>query len=82
MEFLPLESTQMATALVLGLDNLALFLAPVVFMTISRDWTTIWLVGTLLAYMAIVVIYYMPESPKFLLSMGRYDAARRVFSLI
>ena len=79
MEFLPMNKTQMATALTLGFDGLGIAVAAFWFLYISKDWKTLISLSTVFCYVtALFVCCALPESPKFLVSRGRYDEARRV----
>ena len=79
MEFLPLHNTQLATALTLGFDGLGLAFASLWFMYVNKDWKSFFWAGNVFCYCTILVIWLtMSESPKFLISRGRYDEAREV----
>jgi len=76
MEFMPLNKTQIVTAVVLGNDGLVLVIASLWFVYVSQDWKTLWLMATILCYLTFFFVCTMPESPKFLVSMGRFEEAR------
>ena len=79
MEFLPLNKTQMATALCLGIDGLGILVASLWFLFISKDWKTLMIFSSAACYFGLVFIWCtMTESPKFLVARGRYDEARQV----
>jgi hypothetical protein len=83
MEFLPLKNTTLATGITLGLDGLGIAIASVWFLYISKDWKGYIGLSTLWAYSTALFIWYaMPESPKFLLSKGRFDEARSIITRI
>ena len=79
MEFLPLKHTTLATGLTLGFDGLGICLAALWFLYVDKDWKSFVGLSTFWAYGTAVFIWCaIPESPKFLLSKGRYDEARQV----
>ena len=51
-------------------------------MYVSKSWRYLYFGSSLLAVAALSMVVSMPESPKFLISMKRFDEARKVFSLI
>ena len=57
-------------------------LAALWFMLVSKDWKTIFVFATIILYFTFIVLCTMPESPKFLLSQGRYQEARAVMTRI
>ena len=82
MEFLPRDKTQQVTAIIMGNDGLVMVLATLWFMFLSKDWKTIFLAATVVAYLCLIIMCTMPESPKFLVGKGRYQEARLVMSRI
>ena len=82
MEFLPLDKTQSCTAFLMGNDGLVPLLATLWFMAVSKDWKTLFVVATGLLYLTSILVYTMPESPKFLLAKGSYAEARAVMTRI
>ena len=82
MEFLPIKSTQLAAATTLGLDNLILMFSSLFFMYISKEWKALFGLGTIMSYIALVVTYHMPESPKFLVNKNKFQEARDVITEI
>ena len=52
------------------------------FMLVSKDWKTIFVLATIALYFTCIVHCTMPESPKFLLSQGKYEEARAVITRI
>ena len=83
MEFLPIRHTELATALTLGFDGLGLALASLYFMYVSKDWKGFMAGACLLCLFAFIYICcVLSESPKFLISRGRYEEARKVIDRI
>ena len=79
MEFLPLNKTQLVTALTLGTDGLGILIASLWFLYLSKDWKTYMTMSTLFCYVSFAYIYCcLTETPKFLISRGRFDEARQV----
>ena len=52
------------------------------FWFISDQWKFIQIPNLLFAATGTVILYFMPESPRFLVSMKRFDEAREVFKMI
>ena len=83
MEFLPLKKTEFATALTLGTDGLGILVASLWFFYIDKDWKSYFLMSTLFCYFSFIFIWLsFTESPKFLISQGRYEEARKVIQKI
>ena len=83
MEFLPLGKTSMATALTLGCDGFVIALASLWFLYISQDWKSFFLMSTVFCYFTFFfILCCVRESPKFLVSRGRYEEARKVIQRI
>ena len=82
MEFLPQKSTSMATSITLGVDGLVLMWSSLWFMMIDNHWKTLYGCAVVATWFTILITYFMPESPKFLLSKGRFDETRKVITLM
>ena len=80
MEFLPQKSTAMATSLNLGVDGLVLMWASLYFMIIDNHWKSLYGCTVVATFVTIILTYCQPESPKFLVSKGKYDEARKVIT--
>ena len=81
MEFLPIKNTEMATGVTLGCDGLGIAIGAIWFMLISKDWRSFMAFATVLCYVGVLYTWcLMPESPKFLVSRGRYHHARKVIT--
>ena len=52
------------------------------FWKISKDWRLLQIPNITLTSVGIVFLFTMPESPRFLISKGRFDRAREVFNRI
>lgn len=76
MEFLPAKRTTFISALTLGNDGLMMAIAALWFMLISKNWKAIFTLATVMVFVAFILVYRLPESPKFLISKGRYEEAR------
>ena len=72
----------MTTGILAGFEGLVPMLAALWFMLVSKDWKTIFVFATIFLYFTFIVLCTMPESPKFLLSQGRYEEARAVMTRI
>ena len=82
MEFLPIDKTQSSTGIIMGNDGLIPAIGALWFMVVSKDWKTIYSFATVLLYLTMIIVFTMPESPKFLLAMGKYEEARAVMTRI
>ena len=49
---------------------------------ISNYWIPINAIGAALTLISMVGVYFLPESPKFLITMKRYDEARTAINII
>jgi hypothetical protein len=49
---------------------------------ISNWWIPIQVFGGVLTAISMVGVYFLPESPKFLITMRRYDEARAAINVI
>ena len=82
MEFLPMNKTQKSTAIVMGNDGLVMAIAALWFMLISKNWKVLFSIATLLIYVTFGIVLTMPESPKYLISKGRFTEARHIMTYI
>ena len=82
MEFLPQNYTAMATSITLAVDGLVLMWSSLYFMFIDNHWKSLYACAVVATFFAIAITMMQPESPKFLLSKGRYDEARKVITKI
>ena len=57
-------------------------LATIYFYFISKYWVWLQLFGWTLNLITIVGVIFMPESPKFLLTMKKYDECRKAMTII
>ena len=48
----------------------------------SNQWLTLQYVSVVLLSLTVVALYYLPESPKFLLSVGKTDEALQTLNWI
>ena len=82
MEFIPERHTSTVTAISMGNDGLILAISSLWFMYISKQWKTLFATATVLEYITHIILWTMPESPKFLLAKARYNEARAVMTRI
>ena len=73
MEFLPQKYTGMATSVTLGIDGLVLMWSSLYFMFIDNHWKSLYTVATVATFITILLTICQPESPRFLVSKGRYE---------
>ena len=82
MEFIPERRTSYTTAFLFGNDGLVMAMCAIWFMLISKEWKTLYATANVLMYATHLLVWTMPESPKFLLTKGRYNEARAVMTHI
>ena len=80
MEFLPIKSTALATAITLGIDNLGMLWASLYFLYISRDWQWFFMAGTVVSWFTLAWVCLLPESPQYLINKHKFDEARKVLT--
>ena len=55
----------------MGFDGLVPLMSALWFLFVSKDWKTIFAVSTILLLLTFILVWTMPESPKFLLAQGK-----------
>lgn len=81
-EFLP-QDKQTLVGTILQLNNGFVAVYTVLYYWfISNYWIPIQAFGAALTAVSMVGVYFLPESPKFLLTMKRYDEARAAINTI
>jgi len=71
-----------ATAALFFIDSLGIFFASIYFKYISKDWRYFFGCPGIILSVAIFFCYLQTDSPKFYYSVGRYDKAREILTLI
>lgn len=67
----------------MGVDGLGIAFSAIWFLYVSQDWKSFFLVSTVFCYLTFLLITCtMSESPKYLVSRGRYDEARKVMQQV
>lgn len=64
------------------LDPLNLIVVPLVLKYITKDWFPIHFVYFILSTISGIIALFLPESPKFLISKGRFTEAKVSFNII
>ena len=82
MELIPESNTAAATSLTLGLDGLVLMWCSLFFMFVSNNWRHLYWMPVVGTYIAFIMVFCLPESPKHLVNRGKYDRARQVITKI
>jgi len=81
-EFLPSDkATLVGTILQLNNGMVAIYTV-IYYWFISSQWIPLQVFGGFLTVVSMVGVYFLPESPKFLLTMKRYDDARAAINVI
>lgn len=82
MELLP-KSRQVITGTILSMNNqLTGLIGCLYFWQISRDWHWLELYACGSGILSMVGVYFLPESPKYLVSVKKYDQARQAINTI
>ena len=63
----------MATSITLGVDGLVVMWSALYFSLVDNDWKSLYAIATIATFITIFLTYLQPESPKFLISKGKYD---------
>ena len=63
-------------------DSSIYVLATLYFWKISTHWIYFCSVGYCWQIISVVFLFWMPESPRFLISVGKFDEARKAFATI
>jgi len=82
MEFLTNEQAQLTSQIIGAIDGLTLFFASLYFMYASKNWQYLYFFSVCVAAAALFMILKLPESPKFLVKVKKYDKAREVLRLM
>ena len=64
------------------LESLSVFFAAIYFMFISQVAAWLLLGGLFMQFVGTVAVFFIPESPKWLIKKGELDAAINVFKRI
>ena len=65
-----------------ALDGFNTALCTIYLVTISRNWEGFQYFGLFLALLCLIMCLWVPESPRFLYSIGKFDEARTVMKRI
>ena len=80
MEFFPKASTPIATSVLMGIDGLVLLWTSLFFMYVDRNWKSLYGIVIFMTFVTFIAGQFSIESPRFLISKGRYDDARKVIT--
>ena len=80
MECLPKKNTPVASSIIMGMDGMVLLWSSLYFMFIDNNWKTLYGIVLIVTFATFIIAGSFPESPRFLLSKGRYAETRKVIS--
>ena len=76
MELLPKAQQVLVGTSLQVMNSLVIVIACVYFSKISKNWIWLEIMGCILGITSMIGCYFLPESPKFLISRKRYNEAR------
>lgn len=82
MELMPKKAQTPVTSGRNVLEAFIFVLATLYFWQINKHWIYFVLIGYSWNIISVIGMYWMPESPRYLLNVGKYDEAIKVFQLI
>ena len=56
--------------------------APLMFWKISKNWIWLFILGYIECIISVVASMFLPESPRFLIELGKIDQAKSSFKMI
>ena len=82
MELLP-KKFQTPITSIWNIQEVSIYcLAVIYFWKISTHWFWFVLIGAIWQVISIFMLFFMPESPRYLVTAGRYEEARQAFETI
>jgi len=82
MEMLPRSKQTSVTSGWNTQEALIYVFATIYFWKISRHWFWFVLIGFVWQILSCVLLFWMPESPRYLITVGKLEEARKAFSVI
>ena len=79
MELMPKKMQTPVTSGRNVLEALIFVFATLYFWQINKHWIYFVLIGYIWNIISVVGMYWMPESPRYLLNVGKYEEAAKVF---
>jgi hypothetical protein len=76
VELLPERHRDLLGTVILFADSSTMLLVPLYHRFLSKNWLYFHLVSLALNALAVVFMFMIPESPKYLIGKGRYDRAK------
>ena len=61
------------------MESVVYLLNIIYFLYISKEWVWLQIPNVILCLVGVMWVYYLPETPHWLLAKKRYDEARKVF---
>lgn len=80
-EFLPERRQNLCTTL-LNVHDASIMLWQAIYYKVKPDWVPLHIYGMGFAVFILIAIQFIPESPKFYFSQGRFDEARKVLAFV
>ena len=82
MELQPKKYQNLITTVWCIMDHQIYFFAVLYFWKISKHWFYFCSIGYVWNIISVIAIYFLPESPRYLYSVGKHAEASKVFETI
>ena len=82
MEFIPLKQQTVVGTFLQVFNSATTITACFYFVYISKYWLWFQMVGCAINLIVVICLFYVPESPKYLISKNRFDDARKALAAI
>ena len=82
LELIPKKQRTLVACIYTIIDSLVYMSITIYFWVISKHWFYIILVGYVLSIITAVLMWFLPESPVFLITLGRNEEVAKVFGYI
>ena len=82
LEFQPKRSQVIVSVVQFSAESIVYLLNIAYFVYISDRWIPLQIPNLILTLVGVIFVYFMPETPRFLVATKKYDSAREVFAKI